>query len=55
MCVVPQDIRLLDASVRENIAFGRSADQIDDDQIWAALASAQFDDVEVKCLMVSIL
>ena len=43
--LVPQDIRLLDASVRENIAFGRSADQIDDDQIWAALASAQFDDV----------
>ena len=43
--LVPQDIRLLDASVRENIAFGRSADQIDDDQIWAALTSAQFDDV----------
>ena len=43
--LVPQDIRLLDASVRENIAFGRSADQIDDDQIWSALTSAQFDDV----------
>ena len=43
--LVPQDIRLLDTSVRENIAFGQSADEIDDDEVWNALAAAQFDDV----------
>ena len=43
--LVPQDIRLLDTSVRENIAFGQSGDDIDDDQVWNALAAAQFDDV----------
>ena len=43
--LVPQDIRLLDTSVRENIAFGHSGDDIDDDEVWNALAAAQFDDV----------
>ena len=43
--LVPQDIRLLDTSVRENIAFGQSAHEIDDDEVWNALAAAQFDDV----------
>ncbi len=43
--LVPQDIRLLDTSVRENIAFGQSGDEIDDDDVWNALAAAQFDDV----------
>ena len=43
--LVPQDIRLLDTSIRENIAFGQSGDEIDDDQVWSALAAAQFDDV----------
>ena len=43
--LVPQDIRLLDTSVRENIAFGQSGDAIDDDEVWNALAAAQFDDV----------
>ena len=43
--LVPQDIRLLDTSVRENIAFGQSVDDIDDDEVWNALAAAQFDDV----------
>ena len=43
--LVPQDIRLLDTSVRENIAFGQSGDEIDDDEVWNALAAAQFDDV----------
>ena len=42
--LVPQDIRLLDTSVRENIAFGQSGDDIDDDEVWNALAAAQFDD-----------
>ena len=43
--LVPQDIRLLDTSVRENIAFGQSGDEIDDDEVWNALVAAQFDDV----------
>ena len=43
--LVPQDIRLLDTSVRENIAFGQSGDDIDDNEVWNALAAAQFDDV----------
>ena len=42
--LVPQDIRLLDASVRENIAFGQELESINDDEVWAALESAQFDD-----------
>jgi len=41
--LVPQDIRLLDASVRENIAFGQELESVNDDDIWAALESAQFD------------
>ncbi|MFM9048308.1 MAG: ABC transporter ATP-binding protein [Cyanobium sp.] len=40
--LVPQDIRLLDASIRENVAFGQDADSIDDDSVWAALEGAQF-------------
>ena len=39
---VPQNIRLLDASVRENVAFCEHPDAIDDEQVWAALEAAQF-------------
>ena len=41
---VPQTIRLIDGSIRDNVAFGCDADEIDDDQVWAALKSAQFDE-----------
>ena len=41
---VPQQIRLLDASVRENVAFCECPDEIDDDEVWAALKAAQFAD-----------
>ena len=41
---VPQQIRLLDASVRENVAFCERPDEIDDDEVWAALKAAQFAD-----------
>ena len=41
---VPQQIRLLDSSVRENVAFCEDPDQIDDDKVWAALKAAQFAD-----------
>ena len=39
---VPQNIRLLDASVRENVAFCEDSDSIDDNKVWAALEAAQF-------------
>ena len=38
---VPQIIQLLDASVRDNVAFGIDEQQIDDDLVWEALESAQ--------------
>jgi ATP-binding cassette subfamily B protein len=40
--LVPQDIRLLDTSVRENVAFGQDPGSIDDNAVWAALEAAQF-------------
>ena len=43
--LVPQNIQLLDASIRENVAFGCVPDRIDDFKVWAALDAAQFDDV----------
>ena len=39
---VPQNIRLLDASVRENVAFCEHPGSIDDNEVWAALEAAQF-------------
>ena len=42
---VPQQIRLMDASIRENVAFCEEPDAIDDDRVWAALEAAQFADV----------
>jgi ABC-type multidrug transport system fused ATPase/permease subunit len=38
---VPQDVFLLDASVRENIGFGEEINEIDDDRVWEALHRAQ--------------
>ena len=43
--LVPQDIRLFDGSIRDNVAFGLDNGSIDDDDIWSALKTAQFDDV----------
>ena len=43
--LVPQDIVLLDTSVRENVAFGVNHDDINDSKVWAALEAAQLDDV----------
>ena len=42
---VPQTIALFDDSVRANVAFGVAADEVDDDQLWSALALAQLDEV----------
>ena len=42
--LVPQDIVLLDASVRENVAFGVNHEDIDDSKVWNALEAAQLHD-----------
>lgn len=40
---IPQTIYMLDDTIRNNIAFGQ-AEEIDDEQIWAALRQAQLDE-----------
>tara|TARA_B100001939_G_scaffold46009_1_gene35569 strand:- start:1542 stop:3359 length:1818 start_codon:yes stop_codon:yes gene_type:complete len=41
---VPQTIRLIDGSIRDNVAFGFEGEDIDDELVWSALKAAQFDD-----------
>jgi ATP-binding cassette subfamily B protein len=41
---VPQTIRLIDGSIRDNVAFGCDSEAIDDDLVWSALEAAQFDE-----------
>ncbi len=45
---IPQQIYLLDDTIRANIAFGITAGQIDDNQIWQALKAAQLADFVKK-------
>lgn len=40
---VPQDVLIVDASVRENVALGYPKSEISDEDVWAALRSAQLD------------
>jgi ATP-binding cassette, subfamily B, bacterial PglK len=40
---VPQSIFLTDDTIRNNVAFGLSDDQIDDAAVWSSLCSAQLD------------
>lgn len=41
---VPQNVNLLDDTVRRNVAFGIEDSEIDDDMVWAALEQAQLKD-----------
>jgi ATP-binding cassette subfamily C protein len=41
---IPQDIYLIDDSIRRNVAFGVPDDAIDDKAVWRALESAQLAD-----------
>lgn len=41
---VPQSVYLVDANIRENIAFGIPLEQIDDKMVWNALEMAQLAD-----------
>jgi ABC-type multidrug transport system fused ATPase/permease subunit len=43
--VVPQDVVVLDASLRENVGFGHDPGEIDDDRVRAALALAHLDGI----------
>ena len=38
---IPQSIYMLDASIKENIAFGVDPDKIDEDRVWHVLEQAQ--------------
>lgn len=40
---IPQNIYLIDDSIRANVAFGSSEEEISDETIWQALKSAQLD------------
>jgi ABC-type multidrug transport system fused ATPase/permease subunit len=40
---VPQSVAVLDASVRENVAFGCAPDEIDDERVLSAIAAARLD------------
>ncbi len=41
---IPQTIYMVDESIRENIAFGIDADQIDENRIWEVMEEAQLAD-----------
>jgi ATP-binding cassette subfamily B protein len=41
---VPQMINLLDASVLENVAFGKNEEEVDQDEVWMALEAAQLNE-----------
>lgn len=43
--LVPQDVYLLDSTLRENIAFGERPEAIDDARLAEAVTAAQLDDV----------
>ena len=43
--VVPQDVVVLDATLRENVAFGRNPEDIDDDRVLDALRLAHLDGI----------
>lgn len=41
---IPQNIFMIDTSIRKNVAFGVPDEEIDDDKVWQALKEAQLDD-----------
>ena len=41
---IPQNIYLMDDTVRANVAFGYADEDIDDEKVWNALKEAQLDD-----------
>ncbi len=41
---IPQTIFMLDDTIRANVAFGRSGDEVEDAKVWSALEKAQLAD-----------
>ena len=41
---IPQNIYLIDDTIRANVTFGTAEGEVDDDRVWQALQSAQLDD-----------
>ncbi len=41
---IPQTIFMIDASIRQNVAFGYAEEDIDDGKVWRALQEAQLDE-----------
>lgn len=41
---IPQTIFMIDDTIRKNVAFGYSDDEIDDEKVWYALKQAQLDE-----------
>ena len=41
---IPQNIFMLDASIKENIAFGVEPDKIDEERVWEVLKQAQMEE-----------
>lgn len=41
---VPQDVLIVDGSIRENVGLGFSQDEINDEDVWSALKSAQLEE-----------
>lgn len=41
---IPQNIFMIDTSIRKNVAFGIPDEDIDDEKVWAALKEAQLDE-----------
>lgn len=41
---IPQNIFMIDDSIRKNVAFGYAEEEIDDEKVWAALKEAQLDE-----------
>lgn len=41
LAYIPQSIFLMDDTIRENVAFGMSTKDIDDERVWQALSDAQ--------------
>lgn len=41
---IPQNIFMIDDTIRKNVAFGYADEDIDDEKVWAALKEAQLDE-----------
>lgn len=45
LAYIPQNIFLMDSTIKENVAFGIDKSEIDDEKVWDALRSAHLDEL----------